>query len=371
MNDADILFANILSLGEHATWQNCIDDVEDGLLSWLNGTGRVNFRRIYLVGCGTSFYAAQVGKYFIEHITHLPVEAHQAFAFFSYTEPALLTKDTLVVGISTTGNTESVCKALDFARGCGASTLVFTASAGSKITEIAQTTILTGGRVTVAVKTETYLQSLICLYLFAVHLANQLHVLPNGTVAYWHDQIHRAEEITRRFFESQQPEIEKLVAEFGSTDMVFVVGTGPNFGTAEEASLKVVEIAKMYSVSKEMEDFFHGYDRELNAASPMFFIAPQGQALERMFDFLTFNHKVGVPSIVISTQDNPDVNRLADHVIHLQGELDELCSPLAYIAPFYLFSYHMAVKRGFDPSARRFPGIIALKTHYREDYPIS
>lgn len=367
MDDAKILFENILSLGEHAIWQKCIDNVDNGLHSWLSTANDVKFRQVYIVGCGTSYYAAQVGKYIIEHLTHLPVEAHQAFAFSVYTEPALLNEKTLVIGISTTGNTKSVCDALEFARHSGAATLAFTATSGSKITEISQTTILTGGSVTVAVKTETYLQSLICLYLFGIHLADYLGLLTSGEVGYWRNQINKAEEITRRFFAKQQPEIVKLVDLYGSTDMVFIVGTGPNFGTAEEASLKVVEIAKMYSVSKEMEEFFHGYDRELNENSPMIFIAPKGRALDRMLDFLTFNRKVGVPSIVLTNEDNPDVKRMADHVIHLEGQLNELVTPLAYIAPLYLFGYKMAVKRGVDPSARRFPGIMALEIRYRED----
>jgi glucosamine--fructose-6-phosphate aminotransferase (isomerizing) len=368
MDDAEILLANIYSIGEHATWQNCIDQVESGLYSWLRTEDDVNFRRVYIVGCGTSYYAAQVGKYLIEHLTHLPVEAHQAFAFSIYTDPALLNEKTLVIGVSTTGNTESVCNALEFAHHCGAITLAFTATAGSKITEISHTTILTGGKVTVAVKTETYLQSLICLYLFGIHLAEALGLLSSGEVADWQHQIHKAEESTQRFFARQQPEIAKLVDLYGSADMVFVVGTGPNFGTAEEASLKVVEIAKMYSVSKEMEEFFHGYDRELNGSSPMFFLAPGKPALDRMLDFLTFNRKIGVPSIVLTNEQNLDVKRVADHVILLEDQLYELATPLIYIAPFYLFSYHMAVKRGFDPSARRFPGIMALKIRYRDEY---
>ena len=369
MNDAEILLANILSLGKHAIWQDCIDHVEDGLHTWMSIAKEVNFRRVYIVGCGTSYYAAQVGKYIIESLTHIPVEAHQAFAFSIYTDPALLKEKTLVIGVSTTGNTESVCKALEFAHHSGAATLAFTATAGSKITEISQTTILTGGRVTVAVKTETYLQSLICLYLFGLQLANTLGLVSSGVVEDWHNQIHIAEEITHRFIAEQQDEIVRLADLYSSTDMVFLVGTGPNFGTAKEASLKVVEIAKMYSVCQEMEDFFHGYDRELNGTSPMFFIAPRARALDRMLDFLTFNRKVGVPSIVLTNEYNPDIKLVADHVILLKGQLNELVTPLVYIAPLYLFSYQMAVKRGVDPSARRFPGIMALKVHYRDSQP--
>jgi glucosamine--fructose-6-phosphate aminotransferase (isomerizing) len=274
----------------------------------------------------------------------------------------------LVIGISTTGNTQSVCNALKFARQYGAHTLAFTATPGSRITEISETTIPTGGKVTIAVKTETYLQSLICLYLLGIHLGKSLGLLSLVEEEEWRRQIDKAEEITRHFFAEQQAEIAKLVDLYGSTDMVFIVGTGPNFGTAEEASLKVIEIAKMYSVSQELENFLHGYDREVNESSPMFVLAPKGQALNRMLDLLTFTHKAGVPSIVFTTEENPDVKRVADHILRLGNDLHELATPLAYITPFYLFSYQMALKRGFDPSARRFPGILPLKLRYQDEF---
>ncbi len=41
-----------------------------------------------------------------------------------------------------------------------------------------------------------------------------------------------------------------------------------------------------------------------------------------MLDFLTFTHKVGVPSIVLTVDENPDVKRVADHILHLEGELE-------------------------------------------------
>jgi glucosamine 6-phosphate synthetase-like amidotransferase/phosphosugar isomerase protein len=124
----------------------------------------------------------------------------------------------------------------------------------------------------------------------------------------------------------------------------------------------VIEMAKMYSDGTEMEDFFHGRDRELNIRSPIFFLAPQNQVLERMFDFLTFNRKVGISSIVVTCKEIPELKRLADHEIFLKGELDEFATPLVYITPLYLFSYHLALKRGFAPNARRFPmGALGVK----------
>jgi glucosamine--fructose-6-phosphate aminotransferase (isomerizing) len=366
MKDADILLANILSMGEHATWQNCYDRVSEGLPAWPRKGTDPGFRRVYLVGCGTSFYAGHVGKYILERLTCLPVEVCQSFAFSHYADPALLARDTLVIGISTTGKTESTCQAIEMARRQGAATLAFTASPGSQITQLAETTIYSGGTVSVAVQTETYLQTLIGLYLIALEIAARLGHLAGDEREYWTDQFRRAETVTQKFLASQQPAIDALAQQFAAADMVFALGSGPNFGTAEEASLKVVEMAKMYSIGKEMEEFFHGCDRELNRTSPMFFIAPHGPAQARMLDFLTFNRLVGAPSIVLTCEDNSDIREAADQMILLQGDLDPLATPLVYMTPLYLFAYQMAVKRGFDPSSRRFPGLLALQVRYQK-----
>ena len=329
----------------------------------MSKTKGVNFRRVYLVGCGSSYYEAQVGKWIIEHIVHLPAEAKQAFSFAHYMDPGLFSRDILVIGLSTTGNTGAACEAVSFARQNGATTLAVTAVPDSQIAGVAETTLYTGGQVSVIVQTETYVQSLIALYLLALKLAEK-EDHSEELRTYWLDQIRTAHEITHEFLETQGTKIVGLVEEYQNFNNFFILGTGPNAGTAEEAALKVIEMAKMYSDGGEMEDFFHGRDRELAKGSAVFFLAPQSPILNRMYDFLTFNRKAEVPSIVITCQASPELKKLAYHEIVLNGPLDEYATPLVYITPLYLFSYHLALKRGFDPLARRFP-MPALKVLYR------
>ncbi len=363
MDETQTLLSNIFSLGDWATWKVCLDQVEESLQAWSSKTRGMHFRRIYLAGCGSSYYEAQVGKWIVEHIAHLPAEAKQAFSFANYMDPGLFASDILVVGLSTTGNTEAACEALSFARRNGATTLAVTASPDSQITRIAESTIYTGGHVSVIVQTETYVQSLLALYLLSLSLAERGNHADRAR-PYWQGQFRTAREITHEFLEVQGRKIIDLVDEYGSLDNFFILGNGPNAGTAEEAALKVIEMAKMYSDGGEMEDFFHGRDRELDKGTAVFYLAPQSSMLNRMFDLLTFNRKTGVPSIVITCQDVAEVRKLAYHAIVLQGSLDEYATPLVYITPLYLFSYYLALKRGFDPLARRFP-VPALKVRYR------
>src|SRR5215216_4637988 len=140
MNAVHPMSTNILALAEQRTWQKSIDLASEALSIWLR-TPR-DFKQIYLVGHGSSLYNAQVGEYVLEHIAGIPSKAIPAFAFSAYMEQRLIDSQTLVIGISTTGETQSVCNALERARQAGSPTLAITAHNGSQITRHADAVIL-------------------------------------------------------------------------------------------------------------------------------------------------------------------------------------------------------------------------------------
>ena len=360
------IMKNILALADGDTWQNSVGAADGAISAWMDGVGQRDFTRVYFAGCGTSFYAGQVGKYAVEHIAHLPAEGAQGFAFATYAEPAVLGPQTLVVGISATGNTAAVCDALARAKGSGAATLGITADPDSKIAQAADAVIPSGGQITVSVKTRTYVESLIATYLLALRLGQARGEVSVDGVVHWRKQIDLAAEGSQRFLDHQQGEIEELARRYAQAPNVFVLGTGPNAGTVEEASLKVIEMAKRYSEARELEDFMHGRLREVDGATPMFFVAPQGRASQRALDFLTVTDYVGAPSIVLTDQVTPGIERLATHVVRMGVQMDEFATPLLYILPLYLLGYRLAVERGYDAGARRYPDIIPQNMRYRD-----
>lgn len=357
MNTVHPMLTHILAMGDPAIWETSLRLAEEGL----SGLAAGPFERVYFVGHGSSLYNGMVGKYVLEHIVGIPAEAFPAFVFARYAEPALLGPGTLVVGISTTGTTKSACDALEVARRGGSPTLAVTAYPGSAITEGAQAVVLTGGEDDrPLVKTKSYVQALVPLYLLALHLAGG-----SAEREYWFGQVRLAAEGARRFLEGQRGEVEALAQEFApQADKVFVLGSGPNWGTAEESSLKVIEMAKMYSECQELEDFFHGRLREVEQTAPFFFLAPQGRASRRVLDFLTVTGQIGVPSVVLTDQASPALRRLATRVVELPGGLDEYATPLLYTIPMHLFCYELALLRGHDPAALRY-GIDAHNVFYQ------
>jgi glucosamine--fructose-6-phosphate aminotransferase (isomerizing) len=290
---------------------------------------------------------------------------------------SLLTPKTLVIGVSTTGETEAVCEALEQARLAGARALGVTAEARSTVSRVAEATILTNGQHdTMSVKTSSYVQALIALFVLAARLrATKTSAGMTSSGAEAGSQVKtgspksRGGEMAARFLDRQREEI-RAWQTARAAEMVFVLGSGPNLGTAEEAALKVIDMAKMHAEAQELENFFHGRLREVDQTNPLIFIAPRGASERRLLDFLTVTEHIQAPSVVLTDHVTEGVQKLATHVIQMPGEIDELVTPLFYIIPLHLFAYEMALKRGYDPNARRYH-IVPQKVRYGQPVPES
>ena len=201
MNPVHPMLTNIRTLGDPATWQQSIDLAEETLSHWLKTPHAI--KKIYLLGHGTSLYNGRVGEYLFEHIAGISSKAVSAFAFSRYAEKTLLDSQTLAIGISTTGETESVCEALELARQAGALTIALTAHGDSAITHHADTVLLTGGQDDqVSVKTKSYVQALISLYAVTAHLTGDPQIRE-----YWRNQIKLAAQGAQYLVEKQWTEI--------------------------------------------------------------------------------------------------------------------------------------------------------------------
>jgi glucosamine--fructose-6-phosphate aminotransferase (isomerizing) len=344
------MIQNILSLSNPAVWQHSLELGEKAVSGWLMQR-KPDFERVYFVGHGSSLFNGQVGKYLVEHLAGCPAEAIPAFAFASYTELRLLGPKTLVVGLSTSGGTGSVLKALELAQAAGAPTLAISAQEDTPLQQGVEALILTGGEAdTLSVKTSSYVLANVSLVMLALGLAQA----PEATRTEWRQQIRQAAAGAERLLTGQRAKFQELGRLFSSASKVFATGSGPNQGTAGEGALKVIEMAKLQAESQELEDFFHGRLREVDQVNPVFFIAPAGRSSARVLDFLTVMKHVKAPSIVLTDVVTPGIAALAAHVIKMPMTLNEYATPLTYIIPLHLFAYELALARGFDPNARRY-----------------
>src|SRR5205814_9049452 len=129
-----------------------------------------NLRRVVIVACGTAYHAGVVGRYVIEEWARVPVEPDIASEWI-YRNP-VLSKDTLVIGISQSGETRDTVNAVKLARERGARTLAITNLMGTQITREAESSIYTRCGIEIGVAaSKTFTAQVALLSLLALKLA--------------------------------------------------------------------------------------------------------------------------------------------------------------------------------------------------------
>ncbi len=323
------------------------------------------WKRIHVIGCGTSYYAAMVFKYVYEDLCGIPTESAQAFDFLSYQGVDLLGPDVLVVGFSTAGDTEAVLRSIEKAKAAGARTVAITAVADGPLARACDATLLTGATDETKVpRTKGQMQGLLTLYLLAAGLGRATGRLTGETFPRKVRQIEAAIDAVSCAISAGEKQMQDLALRYRDCGSVFVLGTGPNLGTAHTGALMITEMAKVHALGDNLENFLHGRDREFDPSDPVFVLSPRGASSARTLDFLTVTTHVNAPTIVLTDDPDEDLRALSTHIVTLAAGVEECFTPLVYLAPLLLFAHHLAVARGEDSNKRRYTDIVPTKMRF-------
>src|SRR5213075_1422829 len=142
-----------------------------------------NLRRIVIVACGTAYHAGVVGRYIVEEWARLPVEPDIASEWI-YRNP-VLDEDTLVIGISQSGETRDTIHAMQLARKLGARTVAITNMMGSQITREVDSVLYTRCGLEVGVAaSKTFSAQVALMYLIGLELARQRETLAANEIEF-------------------------------------------------------------------------------------------------------------------------------------------------------------------------------------------
>src|SRR5207245_9792148 len=126
-----------------------------------------NRPRVVTVACGTAYHAGVVGRDVIEEWARVPVEPDIASEWI-YRNP-VLSKDTLVIGISQSGETRDTVNAVKLAREAGAHTLAITNLMGTQISREVESVLYTRCGIEVGVAaSKTFTAQVALLYLLGL-----------------------------------------------------------------------------------------------------------------------------------------------------------------------------------------------------------
>lgn len=303
----------------------------------------MGFNKIMITACGSAFYAGQAGKYALEKLTHIPVDADLA-SEFRYRDP-IVDEHTLMIIISQSGETADTIAAIREAQSKGAYVLSIVNVVGSTIARISDDVIYTWAGPEIAVATtKGYTTQVSVLYLLALYLGEKRGCLSREVAAKLTDDLMILPQMVQRAIDLN-PQIAQLAERYKNNPSLFFIGRNVDYAVCMEGSLKLKEISYLHSEAYAAGELKHGTIALIEENRLVIAVA----CYEPLFDKTMSNVKEvkarGACVLGVALEGNRAIYSEADDVI-LVPRMDDLFVVPAEIVPLQLFAYYVAKANG-------------------------
>ena len=304
--------------------------------------------KIIIVGCGTANYAGMVAKYAIEHWTRIPCEVELAHEF-RYRDP-ILTRNTLVVAISQSGETADTLMAIRHAVKQRAKVLAICNTNGSTIPRESDAVIYThaGPEIGVA-STKGFLTQLIACYLLGLYLAQVRGTKYGDEITAVVRELAQMPVNVQAVLD-QADTIYALAERFKDAKSVLFLGRHAGFPVALEGALKLKELAYIHAEGFAAGELKHGPIALIEEGLPVFCVVPprgRDQLHDKMISAIQEIRARGALTIVLAEEGDTEVTQYADVVIGLPT-VPTLLQPVVATVPLQLFACELATQMGHD-----------------------
>jgi glucosamine--fructose-6-phosphate aminotransferase (isomerizing) len=308
--------------------------------------------KINIAACGTSWHAAQAGKFMIEHLARVPVEVDYA-SEWRYRDP-IVPRNTLTMLITQSGETADTIAAQREAKAKGSKTIGICNVVGSMVTREASGTIYThaGPEIGVA-STKAFTAQLTALFLFALYLGEVRGALTLEQAREYISELNRLPGKLESVL-SREEDLEDLAKEYHRAQDFLFLGRGVHYPIALEGALKLKEISYIHAEGYPAGEMKHGPNALIDEDLPVVILAtcdkddPGSQTrYEKTLSNLKEVKARSGRVIAIATEGDDEIREAADHVIYVPPA-PELLSPILEVVPCQLLAYHIAVRRGCD-----------------------
>jgi glucosamine--fructose-6-phosphate aminotransferase (isomerizing) len=304
--------------------------------------------KIIVIASGTSFYAGLVAKYAIEHWTRIACEVELA-SEFRYRDP-ILTRDTLVVAISQSGETADTLMAIRHAREQRAKVLAICNTNGSTIPRESDAVIYThaGPEIGVA-STKGFTTQLVACYLLGLYLAQVRGTRYGDEIAQTVAAIAETPAKIQQVLDNAE-QVYALARELASSRSVLFLGRHAGYPVALEGALKLKELAYLHAEGFAAGELKHGPIALIEQGLPVFCVVPprgRDQLHDKMVSGIQEVRARGARTIVLAEEGDDVVAPYADVLIRLP-RVPTLLQPLISVVPLQLFSCELATHNGHD-----------------------
>lgn len=311
---------------------------------------------VVFVGSGTSRYAGEVAAGVWRRLLGTCTHVVPTLPFLNADDGPALGPETLVVAISQSGNTLSLIEGVRHAAAVGSPTLGITANMESGLAEEADVTINTHtGQEAIYAKTRGFVTTALAASLAALELARSSARLTQSDAAQIEETLERLPDILSRTAEQVTATAGALADRLRTVRRLAVVGSGAQLPAAREGGLKILEVAKVLVSDYEIEESLHGPFNAFGADTGLVLLAGTIPQPQRLSAFIEAARMVGAPLVAI-VEERVAANVLAlGHDIQVPHLPFRPLSPLVGVVPLQVLAHELALARGVDPNATRYP----------------
>jgi glucosamine--fructose-6-phosphate aminotransferase (isomerizing) len=303
----------------------------------------LKIRDIKMVAAGTSYYAALLGKYIIEDLARVPVEVEPA-SEFRYRQP-IIDENTLVLGISQSGETADTLAAIREARRLKAKVISITNVVGSSMALESDGVIYlhAGPEIGVA-STKTFVAHITCLYLLGIRLAAVRHRIPPERLRELTAALKQLPAAVDEVLKSA-PAIQDLARKYARYQNFMYMGRGINYPIALEGALKLKEISYLHAEGYAAGELKHGPIALLDEGFPVFAIATLSETLEKMLSNIQEVLARDAPVVALVSRGSQVLQGMTADTLEVPA-VSEFLSPIPNVVALQLFAYFVAAERG-------------------------
>ncbi len=301
--------------------------------------------KVGIIACGTAFHAGMVGKYIIEQLSRIPVEAEIA-SEFRYRDP-LIQPGQLVIIISQSGETADTLAAMREAKKRGAKIAAVVNVVGSTISREADAVLYTHAGPEIAVaSTKAYNTQLMAIYMIALELGRLSGNLALEDYKRYVEGLRSVPQLMNTVLQTKD-QLARFASRHFSQNSVFFIGRGLDYVLSMEASLKLKEISYIHSEAYAAGELKHGTIALIEDGTLVVAIAMQRRLFDKTISNIKEVRARGAKVLAVCFEGSDMPAEIADEVITLP-DADDIFAPLLAVTPMQLFAYYMTVEKGFD-----------------------
>ena len=300
--------------------------------------------RIYITACGTSWHAGLIGKYLIEEYAGIPVHVEYA-SEFRYRKP-IIDSNTVVIGISQSGETADTLAAIRKAKEFGALTVGICNVVGSSVARETDCGIYThaGPEIGVA-STKAFTSQVTVLFLLSLCFGRSRNLSSQTGKKYANALTNIGEQV--KIILDGSSSILDVAKSTVHADNFLYLGRGLNFPVALEGALKLKEISYIHAEGYPAAEMKHGPIALIDEKMPVVCLAPNDRTYDKVLSNIQeVKARKGV-IIAVTDKRTSELEKVSDYIIDVPSTHPKVFPILSSVS-LQLLAYHLAVLRECD-----------------------